>query len=344
MGSGATLRVALAPVYLDSELGVPRAMSPDTDVAFGLAGGGFADSFTELRRGEYVRGQSFTGHGARLSASIYHLFNPGRKVPLNGVLRTGAHLAEYEKAGRTDAAFALPPPERSVFARAGLRMGGEPPVLAAEKAAEASLWYEASSQANPGSYGYAGDRRREPLSHRFWARELFAYPVPRGDLTRLSLIEGGSSHPDRFSAWRLGGALPFTSEFPLRIPGYAYGQLSATRFVLLNASHTVGLGEPRRWSVAARLGLAWLDYLPGFEEPGRWHLGLGTDLRYKSPGRAWQFQLGVAEAPTALRPGGRGAQSVFFVLQYDLLRSAGPLQDMRDNPYLRSLGERLFGD
>src|SRR5262245_20046760 len=42
-----TLRLAVAPVYLDSELGVARVLSPSTDVGFGIAGGGFADSYSE---------------------------------------------------------------------------------------------------------------------------------------------------------------------------------------------------------------------------------------------------------------------------------------------------------
>ena len=39
-----TLRLAVAPTYLDSELGFAHALGPETDLALGLAGGGFADS------------------------------------------------------------------------------------------------------------------------------------------------------------------------------------------------------------------------------------------------------------------------------------------------------------
>src|SRR5690349_1331864 len=42
-----TLRLAVAPVYIDSEFGISQALSPRTDVGFGLAGGGFADSYSE---------------------------------------------------------------------------------------------------------------------------------------------------------------------------------------------------------------------------------------------------------------------------------------------------------
>ena len=38
-----TLRLAVAPVYVDSELGFVNGLGPNTDFAIGLAGGGFAD-------------------------------------------------------------------------------------------------------------------------------------------------------------------------------------------------------------------------------------------------------------------------------------------------------------
>ena len=53
--SNLTLRLALAPVYLDSELGISRALGENTDLGIGLAGGGFADSYDEIRGGEYLR-------------------------------------------------------------------------------------------------------------------------------------------------------------------------------------------------------------------------------------------------------------------------------------------------
>ena len=73
-----TLRLALAPTYLDSELGLGHALGPNTDLGLGLAGGGFADSYNEIRGGKWIERESFDGYGAELSANIYHLFNPGQ--------------------------------------------------------------------------------------------------------------------------------------------------------------------------------------------------------------------------------------------------------------------------
>src|SRR5947209_1324073 len=72
-----TLRLAIAPVYLDSELGISSLLGEHTDLGLGVSGGGFADTYSEVRGGEYIRAESFTGNGGGASASIYHLFNPG---------------------------------------------------------------------------------------------------------------------------------------------------------------------------------------------------------------------------------------------------------------------------
>src|ERR1041385_2990324 len=46
-----TLRLAIAPTYIDSELGLRQVLGDDTDLGIGLAGGGFADSYDEIRGG-----------------------------------------------------------------------------------------------------------------------------------------------------------------------------------------------------------------------------------------------------------------------------------------------------
>ena len=62
-----------------------------------MAGGGFADSYNEIRGGKWIEGESFDGHGAEMSASVYHLFNPGQLIPLNLVVRGAAHYSVYAR-------------------------------------------------------------------------------------------------------------------------------------------------------------------------------------------------------------------------------------------------------
>src|SRR5262245_28069069 len=77
------LRLAVAPTYIDTELGLRQAIGDDTDLGIGLAGGGFADSYDEINNGTFLPSQSFIGHGAQGSLSLYHCFNPADQIPLN---------------------------------------------------------------------------------------------------------------------------------------------------------------------------------------------------------------------------------------------------------------------
>src|SRR5205085_36606 len=53
-----TLRMAIAPVYFDSELGFSHALGPNTDLGLGVAGGGFAESYNEVRGGRFIPKES----------------------------------------------------------------------------------------------------------------------------------------------------------------------------------------------------------------------------------------------------------------------------------------------
>jgi len=81
LNTNLTLRLAIAPTYLDSELGISHALGENTDLGIGIAGGGFADNYPEIRMGTFHPEESFTGYGGELSASVYHLFNPGHQIP-----------------------------------------------------------------------------------------------------------------------------------------------------------------------------------------------------------------------------------------------------------------------
>ena len=119
-----TLRLAVAPVYLDSELGFVHGLGPNTDFDLGLAGGGFGDNYYEIHGGTYYPGESFDGHSAEISASIYHLFNPASEIPLNFILRGTAHYSVFARNDDTASNFQLPSDRGDFGVRAGLRWGG----------------------------------------------------------------------------------------------------------------------------------------------------------------------------------------------------------------------------
>jgi hypothetical protein len=317
-GRDLTLRLAVAPTYLDGELGFNRALGPHTDLAVGLAGGGFADSYSEIRLGRLRDAESFTGHGGQAFVSLYHHFNPSQRIPLNGILRGLVDYSVYERDDDTADTFELPPDNTTLQFRAGLRWGGREPLLTPRLGMELSAWYEGRLRNEHGPYGFVDDRALEANSHRFWGRALLAYTLPRLEHTfNISLTAGTTANPDRFSAYRLGAALPLVSEFRLDLPGYYYQEISARQFLLFNGWYTLPVDDAKRWNITAFGAVAGVDYLAGLEQSGKWHSGVGAGIGYTSPQRVWQVVLAYAYGFDAIRSHGRGAQSLVLLLQYD---------------------------
>ena len=314
-----TLRLAVAPVYLDTELGFREALGPGTDLAIGLAGGGFADSYAEIRRGHYFREESFLGHGGEISASLYQRLAPAARIPLNLIVRTSAHYATFQRDSQTRADFVLPPDQIDFRLRTGLRWGGQEPALYPPEGLELSGWYEVQVRSESGGYGLGMDRRIEPMAHLFWTRALLSHTLSDwGNYFSVSMTAGTSVNTDRLSAFRLGGVLPLISEFPLNIPGYYYQELSARRFILWNAMYELPLDSAQRFNFELFGATGLMDYPAGLAQPGHWHSGLGAGLTYRSTAHGFLMTVGYGYGFDAMRTGGRGANSIGVVCQFDL--------------------------
>ncbi len=335
-----TLRLAVAPTYLDSELGISRALGEHTDLGIGLAGGGYADSYSEIRRGTYLPEESFNGHGGEASVSLYQLFNPDRRIPLNGVLRGVVHYSTYQRDGQTAPGFTPPDNETTFSVRTGLRWGGREPTLYPSLAMELSIWYEGQFHTDADMYGF-GDRRVQPHTHLFWGEALLDYTFPKSEHSfYLSLRAGTSVDADRFSAYRLGALLPLVSEFPLSLPGYYYQEISAKQFVLAGANYIVPLDRGHRWNFNATAATAAVDYLPGLEQPGHWLSGVGGGILYRS--HSVKVMAGYAYGIDAIRTGGRGAHSVGFLMQFDLAHARAAVLTPEQPGRWRGV-QRIFG-
>jgi hypothetical protein len=314
-----TLRTAIAPTYLDAELGFEQGLGPNTDFGIGLAGGGFADSYSEIRNGRFLPSESFTGHSAEVSAGIYHCFNPGRLIPLAGVLRGVMHQSFFVEDDDTADDFETPDNFGTAGVRAGLRWGGTEPTLFPKLAMELSAWYEGQFRTESGVYGF-GDRSIESQAHLFWGQALLAYTLTNsGHSFYVSLSAGSVLNGDRFSAYRLGALLPLVSEFPLSLPGYFYQEISAENFVLAGANYSVPLDSSQKWFINFNGTTAVVDYLDGLEQEGNWHSGVGAGLLYTSP--SWKVMVGYGYGVNALREHGHGAHSIGFLLQLDWERA-----------------------
>lgn len=314
-----TLRLAVAPVYLDSEFGFVNGIGPDTDFAIGLAGGGYIDSYNEIRNGNYYTSESFEGNGLEMSASVYHRFNPGELIPLNFVLRGTAHYSDYNRDSDTAPNFELPANHADFSLRSGFRWGGVEPTLFPPLAMELSAWYEGHWRTDPGGYGLNNSYELEQQSHLFWAEAALAYTLPESQQSfYFRLTTGASIDADRFSAYRLGGFLPLVSEFPLSLPGYYFDEFSARQFVLFNANYLLPLDPAKLWSLDLNASTAVVDYLPGEGQAGNSLSGVGGGILYHTPSNRIKIMVNYAYGINALRSNGRGASSVGVLMQIDL--------------------------
>jgi hypothetical protein len=313
-----TLRLALAPVYLDSELGFVNGLGPDTDLGIGVAGGGYVDNYNEIHGGTFYPDESFEGDGAEISASIYHRFNPAEEIPLNYILRGTAHYAFYSRNSDTAPDFQLPNDHADFNLRTGLRWGGVEPTLFPPLALELSAWYEGHVRTDPGAYGFNNADELNSQSHLFWTEAALAYTLPKSQQSfYVRLTAGASVDADRFSAYRLGGFLPLVSEFPLSLPGYYFQEISARQFVLFNANYLVPLDPAKQFDLDLNASTALVDYLPGEAQPGNSLTGVGGGILYHTPSNRLKIMLDYSYGIDAIRANGRGASSIGLLLQID---------------------------
>ena len=317
------LRLAVAPVYLDGEVGFKQLLSPYTDFGIGLNGGGYGDDYYEIRQGKYIKAESFNGDGGGASASIYQLLNPGMRIPLNFIGRGGLHYATYNTADQTVGSFQLPQDQVNLFTRAGLRLAGKEPVLYPALGMELSLWFERQWRLEDDTYGLDNDRRINPGGSLYWLYAGLNYAFTNsGQRISFALTAGGSTDADRFSAWRLGGVLPLVSEFPLILPGYYYEELTAQRFVHLYAAYDIPLDRAQRFKFRLEAATANLDYLPGFEQ-SPWQTGVGCGLTFAPKRKNFKIELRYGYGFNAIRNGEEGTQSSGVLFQYDFQARTG---------------------
>ena len=318
LGSSSTLRLAIAPVYLDGELGLKNAFGRYADAGIGLSGGGYAFGQTEVFRGDEKRGESFIGHGGGPSISVYPHFGKLGPAPLNGVLRVAASYADYRRNSATAPQFVLPPNEWTAMFRAGLRYGGQPPGLDRAPAMELSAWWESREREHSIPYGYNGDRVAQGQTNLYWWRGLFNYTMKDGVRLGAGTSIGGGTGVDRFSAYRLGGMLTLNSEFPLILPGYFAQEIAAERYAHLWLRGGVPLDDMKKFVFNVFAAGATITPVTGTDAGGAQHLGVGTGIEFAPRKGALRGMLSYGYSPTAERGGGRGGHGVALSLELNL--------------------------
>jgi hypothetical protein len=183
---------------------------------------------------------------------------------------------------------------------------------------ELSAWYERDWRLSAESYGFNDDRRINPGVNLYWLYAGMTYSFTNtGQTVSLALTAGGSSDADRLSAWRLGGMLPLSGEFPLMIPGYYYDELTAQQFVHLYGYYEFPLIPSQLLKFRLEGAAANLEYLPGFEQ-GPWQTGAGCAFIIEPREKKFKIILRYGYGFNAIRDGEKGAQSIGILFQYDL--------------------------
>jgi hypothetical protein len=312
------LRFAIAPVYIDSDLGFKNLLGDHTDLAVGAFGGLYANSYQEVDSGDWKKDQSFDAANAGARVSIYHLLNPGGMIPLTLVLRESVNYVSFMDSDNTSERFELPQNQPILTTRAGFRWGGKEPILTPKLAMEVSGWYEMDNRTDSGSYGYNDSYRLESVTQRIFGRVSFNYlTLETHNYITFSLQGGVDLNPDRIGCFRLGGMLPYTKEFPLLLPGYYYQELSAKSFGLVNLGYGIPIDAAKNITWFTTGAAALVDYMDGTGQPGAFNSGVGTGLGYTAPSRRWKLLGQFGYGFEAERSNGRGGYSLGFAFQYN---------------------------
>lgn len=318
LSTNVDLRLAIAPVYLDGELGLKRWLSPNTDIGFGFSGGAFGDNYYEVRQGSYFKNESFDGSGGGVSLSVYQLLNPGMLIPVSVIVRGGGHYSAFSDTSDTAATFTLPANQTTAYALGGIRLAGKEPNLYPDLGLELSVWFERQWRFNSDTYGFNNDRQLNPNTDLYWLYAGLNYAwTNSGQMASLAVTAGGSTDADQLTAWRLGGVLPLVAEYPLTLPGYYYEELTATRFVHIYAAYNVPLESKHRLLFRVEAATAHLNYLPGYEQRSDWQTGAGCGLTFAPRNKNFKVVLRYGYGFNAIRNGREGAQSIGLLFQYD---------------------------
>lgn len=312
------LRMAIAPTYIDSELGFKGLLGQNTDLGVGAFGGAFANSYQNVAHGTYQKDESFDGVSGGMSVSVYHLFNPDGRVPLSGIVREVVTYNSWSDTDLTADNFSLPDNQAIFTTRVGFRWGGKEPVLWPTLAMEVSGWYEVDARSDAGSYGFSGDRELNHTPQRLFGRALLRLTTLESKHYIAAGLSGGAAFDsDRLSCFRLGGVLPYTREFALPLPGYYNQEISAQDYGVMFGLYAVPLDSKKSWYVLGTGAAAVVKYEDGMGQPGAFNSGIGAGMGYTAPSRRWKLVSLFGYGFQAERDHGRGGMNMALAFQYN---------------------------
>lgn len=311
------LRALVAPGFVTGELIRNHLPTENSALGFGGGGGLFAADHQSFRDGRFEKEQSFSGNLVR-ARLVYYLRGPkvADLLPLEAQIRVQPTYVTYHRDDDTSRRFRLPEDSAIYRMRAGVRVGGVPPDLFPELAAELSLWHELSYRQNAGRFGLPErPQQTKHLTQKTWMRLGGIYSF-RGTQASAFLNAGIAEDSDPLSAFRLGGSLRLRAEFPLLLHGYNVDEIFARRFWLVNLGYRFPIwpGQDRaKLQVVA--DYAQVDFISGRGLPRNHLAGVGANLSVDLTKRM-TVAAGYGYGIDAPRGGGFGSHEVSTLFEF----------------------------
>jgi hypothetical protein len=276
------LRLVIPPGYFISELVLDHWPSQNAALGLGFSGGLWADSQSEFRDGGYEKQESFSGHSIGPTLA-YYLRGPKMfgLLPLEAQARATFKYVWYDRSDDTLDRFRLPENTQIYEGRAGIRLGGVPPELFPDGAAELSIWHAVGYRDKAGSYGLPERRQvSQSLTQRTWTRlgGVFTF----WGTTASAFFNGGiAEDTDPLSSFRLGGGLRLRAEFPYMLHGYNVEEVFARRFFLVNFAYRFPAWPGQdRVHLQLLADYARVDYVRDHHLPRSNLAGVGVNLSF----------------------------------------------------------------
>lgn len=317
LGEHLYLRAIIAPVYAAGELILDHRPTTNSALGFGLGGGLFAASHASFRDGHYEKGQSFSGNLAEATLA-YYLRGPliAGVLPLEAQIRVRPTYVIYDRDHDTLRRFRLPEDSTIYRVRAGIRVGGIPPDLFPEFAAELSLWHQISYREDAGRFGLPEQpQETKHVTQETWMRLGGIYSF-QGTQASAFLNAGIAEDSDPLSGFRLGGGLRLRAEFPFMLHGYNVNEIFARRFWLVNLAYRFPIWPGQdRVKLQLLADYARVNYIPSYRLPHTGLAGVGANLSVALTKRI-TLVAGYGYGIDAPRDRGFGGHEVSTLLEF----------------------------
>jgi hypothetical protein len=276
------LRMVIPPGYFISELIRDKWPSEHSAIGIGISGGLWAESQVEFRDGRFKEEESFSGHSAGGTLAYYFRGPKIGPLPLEAQIRANPKYVLYDRTSDTSHRFRLPENSAIYDGRVGIRLGGVPPELFPNAAAELSFWHALGYRDNAGRFGLPErPQETEHLTQRTWTRLGATYTFSGTQQASAFLNAGIAEDSDPLSSFRLGGGLRLRAEFPLMLHGYNVEEIFARSFALVNLAYRFPVWPDQdRVHLQLLADYARVDYLAGHQLPRKNLGGVGANLSF----------------------------------------------------------------